>query len=117
MHRLVRGLGEGFSCGAVAVMDQVGRHHPDRNHNKEGTIRKRKCTVRPGPEVLNPWVTASSMYKVRENRKLRFYFNLTDFLGVFFFSFFLNDRTSSSLFFFSRKFHHRNTQTVTELEQ
>ena len=27
VHSLVSGFGEGFSCGTIAVMDQVGRHH------------------------------------------------------------------------------------------
>ena len=28
MHGLVGGFGKGFCRGAVAVVDQVGRHHP-----------------------------------------------------------------------------------------
>lgn len=29
VHGLVCGLGEGFSCGTIAVMHQVRGHHPD----------------------------------------------------------------------------------------
>lgn len=33
MYGLVGGFGEGFGCGAVAVVHQVGSHHPDRRDN------------------------------------------------------------------------------------
>lgn len=40
MHGLVCGFGKGFGCGTIAVMDQVGGHHPDQT----GRIRKQRWT-------------------------------------------------------------------------
>lgn len=34
LHGLVRGFGEGFGGGAVAVVHQVGGHHPGRRKSK-----------------------------------------------------------------------------------
>lgn len=34
MHGLVCGFGKGFGRGAIAVMHQVGSHHPDETRQK-----------------------------------------------------------------------------------
>lgn len=58
MHGLVCGFGKGFSCGTIAVMDQVGGHHPDRQEE-------------PGSkEVNNSSITESASHGQPPHRRV-----------------------------------------------